>query len=95
MGAGAVKGRICLRARDSSWRSRARWSTGRPCCPRGATVVTVAHRLTTALDADRVIVLDKGRIVEEGVPAALIASQGWFAALLELEAAGWDWRSSA
>jgi ATP-binding cassette subfamily B multidrug efflux pump len=63
--------------------------------PRGATVVTIAHRLTTALDADRVIVLDKGRIIEEGAPAALIASQGRFAALLELEAAGWDWRSSA
>jgi ATP-binding cassette subfamily B multidrug efflux pump len=42
-----------------------------------------------------VIVLDKGRIVEEGAPAALIASQGRFAALLELEAAGWDWRSRA
>jgi ATP-binding cassette subfamily B protein len=42
-----------------------------------------------------VIVLDKGRIVEEGAPAVLIASQGRFAAMLELEAAGWDWRSSA
>ncbi len=59
---------------------------------RGCAVVTVGHRLTTALDADRVIVLDKGRIVEEGAPAALVATQGRFAALLELEAAGWDWR---
>jgi ATP-binding cassette subfamily B protein len=63
--------------------------------PRGSAVVTVAHRLTTALDADRVIVLDKGRIVEEGAPAILIARRGRFAALLELEAAGWDWRSRA
>ena len=61
---------------------------------RGCAVVTVAHRLITALEADRVIVLDKGRIVEEGAPAALVASKGRFAALLELEAAGWDWRSS-
>jgi ATP-binding cassette subfamily B protein len=60
--------------------------------PRGAAVLTVAHRLSTALEADRVIVLDRGRIVEEGAPAALIASRGRFAALLELEAAGWDWR---
>jgi ATP-binding cassette subfamily B multidrug efflux pump len=62
---------------------------------RGCAVVTVAHRLATALEADRVILLDRGQIVEEGVPAALVASQGRFAALLELEAAGWDWRSSA
>ena len=57
-------------------------------------MVTVAHRLITALDADRVIVLDEGRIVEQGAPAALVAGKGRFAALLELEAAGWDWRSS-
>jgi ATP-binding cassette subfamily B protein len=59
---------------------------------RGCAVVTVAHRLATALEADRVVVLDRGRIVEEGRPAALVAARGRFAALLELEAAGWDWR---
>jgi len=62
--------------------------------PNGTAVVTVAHRLSTALDADRVVVLDKGRAVEEGGPAALMASIGRFAALVELEAAGWDWRTS-
>jgi ATP-binding cassette subfamily B protein len=60
----------------------------------GCAVLTVAHRLSTALDADRVIVLDRGRIVEEGPPAELVRRAGRFAALLELEAAGWDWRST-
>jgi ATP-binding cassette subfamily B protein len=59
---------------------------------RGAAVLTVAHRLSTAREADRVVVIDHGRIVEEGTPADLIARGGRFATLLELEAAGWDWR---
>jgi len=52
-------------------------------------VLTVAHRLSTAVEADRVIVLDKGHIVEEGAPGELTRRDGRFAALLELEAAGW------
>jgi ATP-binding cassette subfamily B protein len=55
-------------------------------------VLTIAHRLATARDADRVIVLDSGRVVEEGAPAELVAAGGYFAALLELETSGWDWR---
>ena len=61
----------------------------------GCGVLTVAHRISTALEADRVVLLDKGRIVEEGTPAALLARSGRFAALVELEAAGWDWKHSA
>ncbi|MEK7766738.1 MAG: ATP-binding cassette domain-containing protein, partial [bacterium] len=58
----------------------------------GRAVLTVAHRLSTARGADRVLVMEHGRIVEEGTPANLIARGGRFAALLELEEAGWDWR---
>jgi ATP-binding cassette subfamily B protein len=56
--------------------------------------ITVAHRLSTAREADRVIVLDSGRIVEQGRPDDLIRCGGRFAALVELEEAGWDWRNS-
>jgi ATP-binding cassette subfamily B protein len=57
-------------------------------------LLTVAHRLATAREADRVIVLDGGQIVEEGPPGDLIRQGGRFAALVELEAAGWDWRGA-
>ena len=56
-------------------------------------ILTVAHRLSTAREADRVIVIDNGRILEIGTPEALIRKGGRFAALLELEAAGWDWHA--
>lgn len=61
---------------------------------RGAAVLTVAHRLATAREAHRVVVVDHGHIVEQGPPAQLIARGARFAALLELEAAGWDWRTA-
>jgi ATP-binding cassette subfamily B multidrug efflux pump len=60
---------------------------------RGRALITVAHRLSTVREADRVIVLEDGRVVEQGSPDELIRSGGKFAALVELEAAGWDWRT--
>jgi ATP-binding cassette subfamily B protein len=60
---------------------------------RGRAVLTVAHRLATAQEADRVLVMEAGWIVEAGPPEELISRGGRFAALLELEAAGWDWQS--
>jgi ABC-type glutathione transport system ATPase component len=59
----------------------------------GRAVVTVAHRLATAQDADRVLVMEAGQIVEVGPPEELIRRGGRFAALLELEAAGWNWQT--
>jgi len=50
------------------------------------TVISVAHRLDTIIDFDRVVVLDKGRVVEVGKPADLLAdsSRGWFKELWEV-----------
>jgi ATP-binding cassette subfamily B protein len=59
----------------------------------GRTVLTVAHRLATAQEADQVLVMEAGQIMEMGPPEELIRRGGRFAALLELEAAGWDWQS--
>ena len=47
----------------------------------GRTAVVIAHRLSTVETADRVLVLDRGRIVEDGTPAELIDSGGRFARL--------------
>ncbi|MEU2439895.1 ABC transporter ATP-binding protein [Streptomyces rubradiris] len=48
---------------------------------RGRTAVVIAHRLSTVEIADRVLVMEGGRIVEDGTPAELIAGTGRFADL--------------
>jgi ATP-binding cassette, subfamily C, bacterial CydD len=49
---------------------------------RGRTVLVIAHRLNTARDADRIVVLDVGRVVEVGAHAELLAAGGRYAALV-------------
>ncbi|MFI8207137.1 ABC transporter ATP-binding protein [Streptomyces sp. NPDC085937] len=48
---------------------------------RGRTAVVIAHRLSTVEIADRVLVMERGRVVEDGSPAELIAGTGRFADL--------------
>jgi len=51
---------------------------------KGRTTVVIAHRLSTVRDADHIVVLDKGRIVEEGRHAELLGRGGLYARLYEM-----------
>jgi ATP-binding cassette subfamily B protein len=51
----------------------------------GRTTLVIAHRLATVLKADRILVLDEGRIVEQGTHAALVKKNGIYARLARLQ----------
>jgi ABC-type multidrug transport system fused ATPase/permease subunit len=46
---------------------------------RGRTTLMVAHRLSTIRRVDKILVVDDGRITEEGAPDDLLAQQGYYA----------------
>jgi ATP-binding cassette subfamily B protein len=56
---------------------------------RGKMAVLISHRFSTVRMADRILVLDRGRIIEEGSHEELVARGGRYAELFELQAAGY------
>ncbi|MDB5523365.1 MAG: putative ATP-binding component of transporter [Rhizobium sp.] len=51
----------------------------------GRTTIVIAHRLATVLKADRILVMDQGRVVEEGTHQSLVAKGGIYARLASLQ----------
>jgi ATP-binding cassette subfamily B multidrug efflux pump len=54
----------------------------------GKTVIAIAHRLSTIARMDRLVILDHGRIVEQGTHAELLAKGGHYAMLWRRQSGG-------
>ncbi|HEX2699772.1 MAG TPA: ABC transporter ATP-binding protein [Acidimicrobiales bacterium] len=54
---------------------------------RGVTTLVISHRFSTVRRADRIVVVENGRVVEEGTHATLVASSGGYAEMFALQAA--------
>jgi len=52
------------------------------------TVIAIAHRLSTIASMDRLVVMDQGRIIEQGTHQELLAKQGVYASLWERQTGG-------
>ena len=57
----------------------------------GKTVMVIAHRMRTVEQADKIVVLGHGRVVEQGSPQGLMAADGEFARMVRLQAESADW----
>jgi ATP-binding cassette subfamily B protein len=55
---------------------------------RQRTTLVIAHRLATVLSCDRILVMEQGRIVEQGTHASLVAANGLYARLARLQFEG-------
>ena len=57
----------------------------------GKTVMVIAHRMRTVEQADKIVVLDHGRVVEQGSPQELMAADGEFARMVRLQGESANW----
>lgn len=61
----------------------------------GPTTILISHRLSTVRRADRIIVLDQGRVVEEGTHEQLMTREGRYAQMFHLQASAYEARTSS
>ena len=52
------------------------------------TTIVIAHRLSTVIDADEIIVLDKGKIIEKGTHHSLLKNRDFYYHLWKIQAGG-------
>ncbi len=57
----------------------------------GKTVIVIAHRMRTVMSADKIVVLEEGRVAEQGSPEELLAAGGLFARMVRLQTQSADW----
>lgn len=57
----------------------------------GKTVIVIAHRMRTVMAADKVVVLDGGRVAEQGSPQELLERDGLFARMVRLQTESAEW----
>ena len=57
---------------------------------KGKTVFYISHRLSTTRDADRILMLENGRIVEEGTHESLLAQNGRYAEMWRVQAGRYE-----
>ena len=58
---------------------------------RNKTVLIIAHRMRTVAGADRVVVLEGGRVAQQGTPRQLLAEEGLYRRMVQLQNESLNW----